>query len=60
MPMTYRSHFAGSFDAYLEHLTETTERQLEWTGRGRPLYAGIASTYLFREEYCRTTRCGTV
>ena len=51
MPMTYRSHFAGSFDAYLEHLTETTERQLEWTGRGRPLYAGIASTYLFREEY---------
>ena len=51
MPMTYRSHFAGSFDAYLEHLTETTQRQLEWIGRGRPLYAGIASTYLFREEY---------
>ena len=50
MPMTYRSHFAGSFDAYLDHLTETTERQLEWIGRGRPLYAGIASTYLFREE----------
>ena len=51
MPMTYRSHFAGSFDAYLDHLTETTERQIEWTGHGRPLYAGIASTYLFREEY---------
>ncbi|HVF47155.1 MAG TPA: putative glycoside hydrolase [Pyrinomonadaceae bacterium] len=51
MPMTYRSHFAGSFDAYLDHLTETTERQLEWTGRGRPLYAGIASTYLYREEF---------
>ena len=51
MPMTYRSHFAGSFDAYLDHLTETTERQMEWIGRGRPLYAGIASTYLFREEY---------
>ena len=50
MPMTYRSHFAGSFDAYLDHLTETTERQLEWIGHGRPLYAGIASTYLFREE----------
>lgn len=50
MPMTYRSHFAGSFDAYLEHLTETTERQIEWIGRGRPLYAGIASTYLYREE----------
>ena len=50
MPMTYRSHFAGSFDSYLDHLTETTERQLEWTGRKRPLYAGIASTYLYREE----------
>lgn len=50
MPMTYRSHFAGSFEAYLDHLTETTERQLEWIGRGRPLYAGVATTYLFREE----------
>ena len=50
MPMTYRSHFAGSFDTYLDHLTETTERQLEWIGNGRPLYAGIASTYLYREE----------
>ena len=51
MPMTYRSHFAGSFDAYLEHLTETTARQLEWLGKERPLYAGIATTYLFREEW---------
>jgi uncharacterized lipoprotein YddW (UPF0748 family) len=51
MPMTYRSHFAGSFDAYLEHLTETTARQLEWIGNEKPLYAGIATTYLFREEW---------
>lgn len=51
MPMTYRSHFAGSFDSYLDHLTETTARQLEWTRHERPLYAGIASTYLYREEY---------
>ena len=51
MPMTYRSHFAGSFDTYLDHLTEITARQLEWTGHERPLYAGIASTYLYREEY---------
>lgn len=49
-PMTYRSHFAGSFDAYLDHLQETTKRQLEWTRHGRPLEAGIASTYLYREE----------
>lgn len=51
MPMTYRSHFAGDFEAYLEHLTETTARQLEWIGLEKPLYAGIASTYLFREEW---------
>jgi len=50
MPMTYRSHFAGSFEDYLAHLTEITARQLEWTRREKPLYAGIASTYLYREE----------
>lgn len=49
-PMTYRSHFAGSFDAYLDHLEETTRRQMEWTRHGRPLEAGIATTYLYREE----------
>jgi uncharacterized lipoprotein YddW (UPF0748 family) len=49
-PMTYRSHFAGSFEAYLDHLEETTRRQLEWIGKGRPLEAGIATTYLYREE----------
>ena len=50
MPMTYRSHFAGSFESYLDHLTETTARQLEWARHERPVYAGIASTYLYREE----------
>lgn len=50
MPMTYRSHFAGSFEDYLAHLTEITERQLEWTRHEKPLLAGIASTYLYREE----------
>jgi uncharacterized lipoprotein YddW (UPF0748 family) len=49
-PMTYRSHFAGSFDSYLDHLEETTRRQLEWIREGRPLEAGIATTYLYREE----------
>jgi uncharacterized lipoprotein YddW (UPF0748 family) len=51
MPMTYRSHFAGGFDAYLDHLAETTARQMEWVRREKPLYAGIATTYLFREEW---------
>lgn len=50
MPMTYRSHFAGGFEDYLAHLTEITERQLEWTRRQQKLYAGIATTYLYREE----------
>ena len=50
MPMTYRSHFAGSFDAYLDHLAEVTARQMEWMGHRKPLYAGVASTYLYREE----------
>jgi uncharacterized lipoprotein YddW (UPF0748 family) len=50
MPMTYRSHFAGSFEDYLAHLTEITQRQLEWTRHEQPLFAGIASTYLYREE----------
>jgi hypothetical protein len=51
MPMTYRSHFAGSFESYLDHLTESTQRQMEWIRRKKPLYAGVASTYLYREEY---------
>jgi len=51
MPMTYRSHFAGSFETYLDHLTESTARQIEWIRGKRPLYAGIASNYLYREEY---------
>ena len=51
MPMTYRSHFGGDFEAYLAHLQESTERQIEWTLHKRPVYAGIASTYLYREEF---------
>ncbi|MGH9767639.1 MAG: hypothetical protein ACREAB_09425, partial [Blastocatellia bacterium] len=27
------------FEAYLDHLTETTARQMEWIGRAKPLYA---------------------
>lgn len=50
MPMTYRSFFAGTPEDYYVHLTETTSRQIEWTRREKPLYQGIASTYLCREE----------
>lgn len=50
MPMSYRSFFGGSVDDYYDHLTEVTARQIEWTRGEKPLYQGIASTYLCREE----------
>ena len=50
MPMSYRSHFLGDFDTYCAHLTEITARQMEWTRHERPLYAGIYTTDLYKEE----------
>ena len=50
MPMSYRSHFLGDFDTYCSHLTEVTARQMEWTGHERPLYAGIYTSDLYKEE----------
>jgi uncharacterized lipoprotein YddW (UPF0748 family) len=50
MPMTYRSQFQGDFEAYLARLTEITKRQKEWIRNEKPLYAGIATTYLYKEE----------
>ena len=50
MPMSYRSHFMGSFDTYLTHLTEITARQMEWTRHEKPLCAGIFTSDLYKEE----------
>jgi uncharacterized lipoprotein YddW (UPF0748 family) len=50
MPMSYRSHFLGDFDTYCSHLTEVTARQLEWTCYERPLYAGVHTSALYKEE----------
>jgi uncharacterized lipoprotein YddW (UPF0748 family) len=50
MPMSYRSHFLGDFQTYLDHLTEITARQLEWIRREQPLYAGIFTSDLYKEE----------
>jgi hypothetical protein len=50
MPMSYRSHFLGDFDTYCTHLTEITARQLEWTRHERPMYAGIYTSDLYKEE----------
>jgi len=50
MPMSYRSHFLGDFETYCSHLTEITARQMEWTRHERPLYAGIYTSDLYKEE----------
>src|SRR5580698_1665347 len=50
MPMSYRSHFLGDFGTYCSHLTEITARQMEWTRHEKPLYAGIYTSDLFKEE----------
>ena len=50
MPMSYRSHFLGDFQTYLDHLTEITGRQMEWTRHEKPLYAGIFTSDLYKEE----------
>jgi uncharacterized lipoprotein YddW (UPF0748 family) len=50
MPMSYRSHFLGDFDTYCSHLTEITTRQMEWTRHERPLYVGIYTSDLYKEE----------
>ena len=50
MPMNYRSHFLGDFQTYLDHLTEITARQLEWTRHEKPLCAGIFTSDLYKEE----------
>jgi hypothetical protein len=48
--MSYRSHFLGDFDTYCSHLTEITTRQMEWTQHEKPLYAGIFTSDLYKEE----------
>lgn len=50
MPMSYRSHFLGNFQTYCDHLAEITARQLQWTRREKPLYAGLFTSDLYMEE----------
>jgi uncharacterized lipoprotein YddW (UPF0748 family) len=51
MTMTYRSHFPGTFEDYLDMLTEYTRYQNMWCENLCHVYVGIASHYLYREEY---------
>lgn len=50
MPMTYRSHFQGSFEDYLVYLEDTVRAQKEWVGKRSLLLVGLDAHYIFREE----------
>jgi hypothetical protein len=49
-PMNYRSHFQGSFKAYLDYLSEYVQAQKKWCGGESLVYAGITGHYIYREE----------
>ncbi|MFQ6617124.1 MAG: family 10 glycosylhydrolase, partial [Fidelibacterota bacterium] len=51
MPMNYRSHSPGGFETYLTMLGEYISSQKEWLGNRSSLWIGIATTYLYKEEY---------
>jgi len=50
MTMTYRSHFQGSFEAYLAFLRDVVPAQLSWVGNKSSLYVGLDAFYIFQEE----------
>ncbi len=50
MPMTYRSHFQGSFEDYLLYLGDTVRAQVEWVAERSTLLVGLDAHYIFREE----------
>jgi hypothetical protein len=50
MTMTYRSHFQGSFEAYLAFLRDVVPAQLAWVGNKSSLYVGLDAFYIFQEE----------
>jgi uncharacterized lipoprotein YddW (UPF0748 family) len=50
MTMTYRSHFQGSFEAYLAYLADVVPAQAAWVGNGSSLYVGLDAFYIFQEE----------
>ncbi len=50
MPMTYRSHFQGSFEDYLAYLTDVVPAQINWVGNKSSLYVGLDAHYIFQEE----------
>ncbi|MGB7295191.1 MAG: family 10 glycosylhydrolase [Candidatus Aminicenantales bacterium] len=50
MTMTYRSHFQGSFEDYLDYLGDVVPAQNSWVGNKSCLYVGLDAYYIFQEE----------
>jgi uncharacterized lipoprotein YddW (UPF0748 family) len=50
MPMDYRAHYAGDFEAHLDLLAENVQQQKEWARDFRRLWIGIAATQLYDAE----------
>lgn len=50
MPMDYRSHYAGDFEAHLELLAENVRQQKEWARGFKRLWIGIAAYQLYAAE----------
>jgi len=50
IPMNYRDHYPGSFEIYLDLLTETIESQKELTSEFKYYWPGAAINFLYFEE----------
>lgn len=50
MPMDYRGHFAGSFEAHLDLLAEAVQQQKAWARDFPHLWIGVAAYQLYDEE----------
>ena len=50
MPMDYRGHFAGTFEAHLDLLAEAIQQQKTWARDFPHLWIGVAATQLYDEE----------
>lgn len=50
MPMDYRSHYAGDFEAHLDLLAENVRQQKEWARDFKRLWIGIAAGQLYAAE----------
>jgi uncharacterized lipoprotein YddW (UPF0748 family) len=50
MPMDYRSHYAGDFEAHLDLLAESIRQQKEWAHAFKRLWIGVAAYQLYAAE----------